>query len=1193
MFDRPPTYRLPDDASPSGRATALSAPPRAPRVDQSAEPSLSFASRPADAALAPQLRDATIVRPDEPIPVGPGRPQPAYLFEDVDPPADFEPISRAKITPAPVRPETLHRGRLLDWLSRHVRRRLSFVVADAGYGKTTLLADFTQRGNVRCLWFKLDHTDGDWVTFINYLIAAYREAVPDFGRVTLPLLANIAAANPTRDVVLGTFMSELGRLTEEPMLLILDDYHLVDESSDVQLIMSRLLRDAPPTLSYVLLTRRKPELPIGRLSAMGEVSELETGDLRFTREETGRLFAEGYGQPLEDDVLDEVERRTEGWAASLQLLRSTLRGRSNVEVRAFVRQLSGATEPVYDFLAQEVLREATPGMRRFLVGTALLERIVPPHAVALFAADEPPPSEEALRERITEAYDVGLLGRRGESSHGFRYHPLLREFLLRQLTQEASPDEIREMHVRVAVAAERDAWLTSCRHYIAAGALADAARVLVRSVLVALGTGSWGAAAEIVAQLEGHTTEPDIEVILALQEIEEGRLPEALDRLEAIDLDTVGPTTRALVRHGLLRAHWWNGDLEACISMVQEIQADSETPQLFWSLAEGHRLIFSPEGDQDLPRIAHQLRDLAKQHLAAEFTFLAGISLHNAMVVEFYRGRYAAAFELGRHALENFRAAGHTPLEMPSTCAFLALCAAELRHLAEADEYVAMAEATGTRDVDALSEMAYLSSITGADGKSLSFLTAASDSLAGGRVDPAGRTTWAMASARQAIIEGDAMAALLALDPAEMSAPIGIAAKISCTSLQALALFAIGDHERAASAGGEALSMARTSGCAHWVTRMRVLVAASTEDRALFLHSVDAAGRLGGLALLDVAEVVAGSLHLLDALPECLRASMERWPERWRRVIRRVVSRGLNPASLAAARLLDRTGTLSDVPLLRAFERTYLKGPRALGLGRALARDRSPALVIHDFGRGRFEVGDRTVHVSSIRRRAAGLLCYLISRPNQTATREQVLEDMWPELSPAAASNSLNQTVYFLRRDIDPWYDEDTSVDYVANQGEVLWLDPVKVSIDSASFLKESAAALTVLSTDSSQAVTVALSYSGKFAPEFEYEDWAIDWRDHLHSTYLHLVQATQRQLASERDLAGAVALGRAALAVDPQATDIERGLVWCYAAIGSRAAAIEQYAHYASAYREQYAASPPSFDDVVLRGLTDALDAP
>ena len=156
MFDRPPTYRLPDDASPSGRATALSAPPRAPRVDQSAEPSLSFASRPADAALAPQLRDATIVRPDEPIPVGPGRPHSAYLFEDVDPPADFEPISRAKITPAPVRPETLHRGRLLDWLSRHVRRRLSFVVADAGYGKTTLLADFTQRGNVRCLWFKLD-----------------------------------------------------------------------------------------------------------------------------------------------------------------------------------------------------------------------------------------------------------------------------------------------------------------------------------------------------------------------------------------------------------------------------------------------------------------------------------------------------------------------------------------------------------------------------------------------------------------------------------------------------------------------------------------------------------------------------------------------------------------------------------------------------------------------------------------------------------------------------------------------------------------------------------------------------------------------------------------------------------------------------------------------------------------------------
>ena len=90
------------------------------------------------------------------MPVGPGRPLPSVPFDDMDPPADFEPISRAKITPAPVRPETLHRRRLLDWLARHSRRRLSFIVADAGYGKTTLIADFALRADIRCLWFKLD-----------------------------------------------------------------------------------------------------------------------------------------------------------------------------------------------------------------------------------------------------------------------------------------------------------------------------------------------------------------------------------------------------------------------------------------------------------------------------------------------------------------------------------------------------------------------------------------------------------------------------------------------------------------------------------------------------------------------------------------------------------------------------------------------------------------------------------------------------------------------------------------------------------------------------------------------------------------------------------------------------------------------------------------------------------------------------
>jgi DNA-binding SARP family transcriptional activator len=1113
---------------------------------------------------------------------------PHGLFADMDTPADFEPISRAKVTPTPVRPETLHRGRLLDWLTGHAGRRLSLVVADAGYGKTTLLADYAQRSEARCLWLKLEHTDGDWVTFINYLVAAYREAVPSFGKATLALMAAAATVRPSRDMVIGTFMAELAKLIGEPLVLILDDYHLVDEAVDVQLIIERLLRDAPPTMTYILLTRRRPGLPTGRLGALGDVVELGTDALRFSRDEIRRLFAESYGQSLEEDVLEEVDRRTLGWAACLQLLRSTLRGRSGIEVREFVKQLSGATGPLYDFLAEEVLREATPEMRRFLVGASILERIVPAHVAALFAADEPPPAAEDLRSRIHEAYETGLMARGDQAAGSFRFHPLLREFLSRQLASTTSADDIRDMHLRIARAAELDAWLTSCRHYLAAGHETDAARVLVRSVLIAIGTGTWGAAAEIVSQLAGHTREPEIEVVVALEDIDAGRPDSAVRRLATIDLTKLDPSSRALVRHGLRRANWMSGDLEATMLVVDAIVADPTTPETFRSLAEGHRLMFWPRAEQNLPSMASQLERLAEHHASAGFSFFAGVSFNNAMVVEYYRGRYERAAAHGRRALESFRTFELFPKEAPTTCALLAACSTELGRFAEAGEYRAIADAVDTRDVDALSEMAYLAAVTGAAGRALSLLAVAADSTAIRQIDPASRTTWELARAVQATIDGRPHVALEILARTQAAGAIGIAAEISSQALTAIAQYCANRRDEAVLAGQTALGLAQRCGSEHWVARMRILVAAASEDRALFGPSVDAAGRAGELALLELADVIASSLHLIDSVPDSIHASIRRWPDRWLRALRGVVALGLTPAGLAAARLLDEVGTMSDVPLLRAFDRTFFKGDRAQGLGVALIRAKSPALMIHDLGRSHIEVGTRSVPLSSMRRRAAGLLVYLIARPNQTATRERVLEDLWPDLPPSAAANSLNQTLFFLRREIDPYFDELAAFNYVAFEGEVLWLDQSKTAVDSVAFLRSATAALATLRTDPSPGVSALAAYPGRFAPEFEYEEWALDWRDHLHSTYLHLAQATQRRLALIGDLPSAIHVSREALAIDPHASEIEAGLIWLCATAGARAAATGQYAHFAAVYRDLFASEPPSFADVIADGVRE-----
>ena len=241
------------------------------------------------------------------------------------------------------------------------------MVANAGYGKTTLLADFSERLRPRSIWFRLDHTDGDWVTFLNYMAAAIQTVAPDFGRATYSLFTQVAVAKPSLEAAIGAFMVDIERLPDEPLLLILDDYHLVDEAPDVQAIVGRLLREAPAWLHVLIASRREPELPVARLQAHGDVASIDSTDLRFTHDELATLFADGFGQPLEADILDVIDRRTEGWAACIQLLQSTFRDMRAVEIRRFVEHLSVTDGPVYEYLAQEVLREARPDLRAFLV----------------------------------------------------------------------------------------------------------------------------------------------------------------------------------------------------------------------------------------------------------------------------------------------------------------------------------------------------------------------------------------------------------------------------------------------------------------------------------------------------------------------------------------------------------------------------------------------------------------------------------------------------------------------------------------------------------------------------------------------------------------------------------------------------------------------------------------------------------
>lgn len=196
-----------------------------------------------------------------------------------------------------------------------------------------------------------------------------------------------------------------------------------------------------------------------------------------------------------------------------------------------------------------------------------------------------------------------------------------------------------------------------------------------------------------------------------------------------------------------------------------------------------------------------------------------------------------------------------------------------------------------------------------------------------------------------------------------------------------------------------------------------------------------------------------------------------------------------------------------------------------------------------------------------------------------TATRDQVLDALWPHTDPDQAVNSLHQTVYFLRRVIEPTYSDDLSPGYVNQDAELVWLDQELISSRSV----DCRAQIRVLGLDPPLDAVLALAreYRGRFALDFAYEDWAAVHRDSLHAQYLEVMERAIAVTTSSGRFAEAMELAQAVLGTDPSLDQIEASLVKLYRLLGAHAAAAEQYQHYTSVLRNDLGLEPPPLDEL------------
>ncbi|MEZ4597761.1 MAG: hypothetical protein R3C32_13645 [Chloroflexota bacterium] len=402
-------------------------------------------------------------------------------------------IVRSKVRPPDIPQYTLERPRLLSWFEVNAHRRVRVLTADAGYGKSTLIADHARRSGRRMAWLRVESNDIDWIGMLSYLVASVREVVPDFAVGAINLLQRVGVLNATRDMVLDMILAELDSVVAEPLTLVLDDFHVVQEGEDVLAIMSRLLDLAPPSMNFIIAGHRRPAALLARLMGQGQVADLGTQDLRFTSVEAARLIDEVTGEALDDDLLQILDERLAGWAASIQLVATSLMGRGASEVRHTIEDLSARSEPLYDFLAGQVLVRVTGPMQRVLWMASLLERVETTLVVAAMGHGR---RQAARRVALVlkEAEESGVLIRSSTAGHWWQFHPLVRDFMSSRLVASTSRQALLAMHLRVAKAAEALDWAISAHHFIEAEHHGDAMRVLRDSAIQAVGTASWGTA---------------------------------------------------------------------------------------------------------------------------------------------------------------------------------------------------------------------------------------------------------------------------------------------------------------------------------------------------------------------------------------------------------------------------------------------------------------------------------------------------------------------------------------------------------------------------------------------------------------------------------------------------------------------------------------------------------------------------
>ncbi|MGI9104642.1 MAG: BTAD domain-containing putative transcriptional regulator [Pyrinomonadaceae bacterium] len=423
---------------------------------------------------------------------------------------------RTKLLPPRPAPALLQRPRLMERLLANLAHPVTLVAANAGSGKTTLVADFVRTHARPFVWYQLDRTDADPFVFLGYLAHGLKQLVPDFGAATLAYLQESAAELATQpERAVDVFLNEVLDLVDQQLILVLDDYHHLGTDTAVHRVVDRLIAYLPDVLHIIITSRDVPPLSLARLHAHNELTIIDRAELLFTDAETQELFRKVFDLELTPAQLAEYRERTHGWITALQLVRQVAqrqalaRGTREGEADAppdLVDILRQSERDIFDYFAEEVFADEAEEAKQLLLRISLLDRVEMDVCSRLY----PGAGSSALLPALVRRNVFMTVAGSDGGGEEYRLHPLFKDFLQRRLRAEIGQAGVAREHMRYAdFFVERKQWEQAIRHLLAAEEFTRAAIIIAHKGQEWIATGAFTSLITFVeaipiASIEAH-----------------------------------------------------------------------------------------------------------------------------------------------------------------------------------------------------------------------------------------------------------------------------------------------------------------------------------------------------------------------------------------------------------------------------------------------------------------------------------------------------------------------------------------------------------------------------------------------------------------------------------------------------------------------------------------------------------------